>query len=163
MPIDLVAGALARPARPISWALKDLVNCDEATYMTQMPNLSDSNQRRIDFLHDNDLYELPNHERPDCHKEGHTYPSVYGRLDWNDVAPTITTGFFTPGRGRFIHPLLRRTLSAREAARLQGFPDSYRFDDGLTEPARTALARAIGDAVPSPLGFAATIAALGNR
>ncbi len=55
------------------------------------------NQRRVDYLFDEGLFDLPNEVRPDCHKNGHTYGSVYGRLDWNKPAPTITTGFLTPG------------------------------------------------------------------
>lgn len=80
----------------------------------------------------------------------------------NEPAPTITTGFTTPGRGRHVHPTERRTLTPREAATLQGFPLNYRF---ITEkgslPTRTQLAKWIGNAVPMPLGYAAALSALG--
>jgi DNA (cytosine-5)-methyltransferase 1 len=132
--------------------------------MTQRPVLSEENRRRIDFLHDNDLYDLPNEQRPECHQNGTTYRSVYGRLRWDEPAATVTTGFMTAGRGRYIHPLERRTLLPREAARIQGFPDSYRFaSNGNREVTRTAIAKGVGDAVPTPLGFAAGLAALANR
>lgn len=54
-------------------------------------------------------------------------------------------------------------LCAREAARLQGFPDSYRFvTDPRQPPSRAKLAKWIGDAVPMPLGYAAALAAIGG-
>ena len=88
--------------------------------------------------------------------------SVYGRLKPESPAPTITTGFMTPGRGRFIHPTERRTLSPLEAARLQGFPDTYDFRDPAGgPPSSLKLAKWIGDAVPMPLGYAAALSALG--
>ncbi|MEI7560532.1 MAG: DNA cytosine methyltransferase, partial [Actinomycetes bacterium] len=92
-----------------------------------------------------------------------TYGAVYGRMRWDQPAPTLTTGFMTPGRGRFTHPLERRTLLPREAARIQGFPDNYRFEHAQAKLGRSAIAKGIGDAVPSILGFAATLSALANR
>ena len=81
---------------------------------------------------------------------------------WEKPAPTLTTGFLTAGRGRFIHPKLPRTLSPREAARIQGFPDWFDFSvtDG-DPPTKRELATWIGNAVPSVLGHAATLSALG--
>lgn len=70
-------------------------------------------------------------------------------------------GFMTPGRGRYVHPYERRTLSAAEAARLQGFPDAYDFrPDRNRQPSRAQLAKWIGDAVTAPLGYAAALSAL---
>ena len=163
VPLELVSSALQSAARPISWALEDLLDADERTIMTESPTLSAENQRRVDFLHDRKIYDLPNSERPECHQQGTTYRSVYGRLKWDEPSPTITTGFSTPGRGRYVHPLRRRTLLPREAARLQGFPDTYRFEHTSGPVGRTAIAKGIGDAVPSILGFAATLSALANR
>ncbi|MCG8042210.1 MAG: DNA cytosine methyltransferase, partial [Candidatus Thiodiazotropha endolucinida] len=54
------------------------------------PELSQQNVDRIEYLHQNDLYELPNAHRPDCHKDGHTYPSVYGRVRPDEPVGTIT-------------------------------------------------------------------------
>ena len=124
---------------------------------------SRENQARIDWLFENEAYDLPDSERPFCHRDGTTYGSVYGRMRPDAPAPTITTGFTTPGRGRFTHPTERRTITPREAALIQGFPSNYRF---VTEvggtPTRSQLAKWIGDAVPMPLGYAAALAALGN-
>jgi len=108
-------------------------------------------------------FDLPLAERPDCHKDGTTYDSVYGRMYADRPAPTITTGFMSPGRGRFIHPTEPRTLTAREAARLQGFPDTYRFVlNPESPPTRYKLAKWIGDAVPMPLGYVAALSAIGR-
>ena len=125
-------------------------------------DLSAENRKRIDFLFDNDEYDLRNFMRPKSHRNGHTYPSIYGRLSWDKPAGTITTGFNTPGRGRYIHPDRRRALTPHEAARIQGFPDDFEFKmvDG-SSLTRQALANMIGNAVPPPIGRAAGLAALG--
>jgi DNA (cytosine-5)-methyltransferase 1 len=89
-----------------------------------------------------------------CHrkKSGDTYPSVYGRMEWDAPAPTITTQCFGYGNGRFGHPKQHRAITLREAAILQTFPRSYRFlREG--EPVRfSVLGRLIGNAVPVRVG-----------
>lgn len=158
--IDGVQEKLGRPAMTLREAIGDLENIEHASYMDSVPSLSVENQERIDYLFDHGLYDLPNAVRPDCHKNGHNYPSVYGRLDWDKPSQTITTGFATPGRGRYIHPSQRRVLTAREAARIQGFPDNFIFAPGEDPPGRKYLCKWIGDAVPSWLGYPAVLAAL---
>ena len=159
--LQTVAAALHAEPHSIWWAISDLEYPGEGDYMSRPPEFSEENKRRIAYLHDNDLYNLPLSERPDCHKDGTTYNAVYGRLHQDLPAPTITTGFMTPGRGRYIHPTQKRVITAREAARLQGFPDTYDFRPHSTEqPAKSKLAKWIGDAVPMPLGYAASLAAL---
>lgn len=92
--------------------------------------------------------------RTKCHMRdsGSSYPSVYGRMEWDKVAPTITTQCFGYGNGRFGHPEQNRAISLREAAMLQTFPRTYRFiADG--EPVLfSRLGRLIGNAVPVRLG-----------
>lgn len=89
---------------------------------------------------------------PNCYrkKSGSTYSSVYGRMSWDDVSPTITTQFFSYGTGRFGHPEQHRALSVREGALLQTFPRSYKFD---ISKSATDVARQIGNAVPPRLGY----------
>ena len=82
----------------------------------------------------------------------------YGRMDPDKPAPTLTTGYATPGRGRFIHPTKPRTLLPREAARIQGFPDWFSFQAGDEQPPRASLNTWLGNAVPSILGFVAVAA-----
>ena len=164
-PLDLgvLAEKVSRDALPVSWILQDSLEKEMSPedLMWSVPALSRDNQRRIDHLFDNDLFDLPNAERPDCHKDGTTYGAVYGRMHWDRPAPTITTGFLTPGRGRFTHPRLRRVLTPREAARIQGFPDWFKMiGENPGSVSRADLSKWIGDAVPTILGYTATIAAL---
>lgn len=76
------------------------------------------------------------------------HSGAYGRLCWDDVAPTITTRFDTPAGGRFIHPTEDRTLTPREAARIQSFPDDFIFYGS-----RTVICRQIGNAVPPKISY----------
>lgn len=154
--------ALNRPLRDVKWAIGDLCGFeDPQNIFNSSADISEVNQARIDHLFDKDLYELPDQERPDCHKDGHTYPSVYGRLSWKKPAGTITTGFLSPGRGRFTHPSERRGLTPHEAARLQGFPDSFQFLDEQGEfLLRKQYAKLIGEAVPPVIGHVGGLAAL---
>lgn len=164
-PADLgdVAQSMRRPARSIWWAIEDLEGSfSKSNVFDSVPKMSEENIKRINYLFDNDSYDLPNHVRPDCHKDGHTYPSVYGRLMRDAPSPTITTGFQTPGRGRYVHPTERRVLTPHEAARIQGFPDSFRFQSSAGKVTKGQLQKWIGDAVPSILGYVAGLAALGS-
>ena len=157
-----VARGLKQEPRPLSWAigdlLRDAVDATGTTIMDTTPAMSAENVSRIKHLFEYDLHDLPNTERPDSHKNGHTYPSVYGRMYWNKPSQTITTGFLTPGRGRHIHPLRQRVITPHEAARIQTFPDTFNFVvDPAIPPSRTGLTKWIGDAVPPLLGYAATL------
>ena len=157
--LEALSRSLQKPATTVRWALEDIVDSSSDQILDASPVLSADNRLRIDYLFDHDLYELPDKERPDCHRNGHTYPSVYGRLRWDSAAGTITTGYMTPGRGRFVHPSRRRTLTPREAARLQGFPDSFKFhSEDVTRPTKNDLAKWIGDAVPPILGYVSALA-----
>lgn len=87
---------------------------------------------------------------PNCYKRdsGSSYTSVYGRMSWDDVAPTITTQFFNYGSWRFGHPKKDRALSLREGAILQTFPIDYNFWETISI---WKVARHIGNAVPPKL------------
>jgi DNA (cytosine-5)-methyltransferase 1 len=82
-----------------------------------------------------------------CHKRCDGFKDVYGRMEWNKLAPTITSGFFNPSKGRFLHPTKNRAITVREGALLQGFPKSYKFE---VEHGKVALALMIGNALPPP-------------
>lgn len=90
----------------------------------------------------------------ECHREnsGKTYPSVYGRMEWDKPSPTITTQFFGFGNGRFGHPEQHRALSLREGAILQSFPPTYQFVKPDHEYCFKTIGRMIGNAVPVRLG-----------
>ena len=155
-----ISGGLRMQSLTLRQAIADLANRKGRSIVDTVGTLSPENLRRIDWLFDNDAYDLPNTQRPRCHRNGHTYPSVYGRMRWNEPAQTITTGYLTPGRGRFVHPSRRRTVTPREAARIQAFPDSYDFCPAGIDATRVLLGKIIGDAVPPLLGRAVCISAL---
>ena len=149
--IDEVVGRFkVSEGRSVSWAIGDLVNRDAAGIFDSASNHSAHNIERINYLFEHDLYDLPANLRPKCHQKKHSYKSMYGRLDANQPAQTITTGFGSPGQGRFIHPSKRRTLTPHEAARLQCFPDFFNFSSVKT---RTSLSTMIGNAVPMQLSY----------
>lgn len=157
--------AAQMPTRSIEWAIGDLANLtSRESLIDQVAKPNGTTQRRIDFLFDNDIYDLPNSERPACHRlKKHSYSSIYGRLRWDSPAQTITRGFYCMCMGRYVHPSEPRTLTAHEAARLQFFPDWFRFDSART---RTRLATMIGNAVPSKLGYLVgleLLSALGSK
>jgi DNA (cytosine-5)-methyltransferase 1 len=82
-----------------------------------------------------------------CHKEHDGHKDVYGRINPEEPAPTMTTACINPSKGRFVHPTEHHGITVRQAARIQTFPDSYKFFGGLT-----AAGRQIGNAVPVELG-----------
>lgn len=92
--------------------------------------------------------------RAACHRKstGDTFPSVYGRMEWDKPAPTITTQCFGYGNGRFGHPEQHRAITLREAAMLQTFPQDYVFVKEGERAKFSALGRLIGNAVPVKLG-----------
>jgi DNA (cytosine-5)-methyltransferase 1 len=82
-------------------------------------------------------------------------------MRWDEPAQTITSGYGSPGQGRYVHPRRRRTLTPHEAARIQFFPDSFNFGEEKCLPGRTQLAVMIGNAVPPKLSYAMALGAMG--
>lgn len=115
--------------------------------------LSEMNLERIrSILPGQGREDLPERLLATCHRRsadevGHR--GVYGRMSWDDVAPTITARFDSFTRGRFGHPSEDRSISLREGAALQTFPDDYIFFGTKVE-----VARQIGNAVPPLLAHA---------
>jgi DNA (cytosine-5)-methyltransferase 1 len=91
--------------------------------------------------------DLPKRYQLECHKRSDGFSDVYGRMAWDDVSPTITSGCHNPSKGRFLHPSQNRTITLREAAILQGFPRRYRFN---VDHGKEAIALMIGNALPPP-------------
>ena len=94
--------------------------------------------------------------RANCHlkESGKPYSDVYGRMEWDNIGPTITTHFNAFGSGRFGHPDQDRAISLREGALLQTFPQSYSFAPEDADIPISSVARMIGNAVPVNLGEA---------
>lgn len=123
--------------------------------MHQCSVLSDKNYQRILASKPGGTWrDWPKELVADCHKKksGKTYPSVYGRMKWDEPAPTITTQFFGFGNGRFGHPEQNRAISLREGAILQSFPKKYKFTAPGEPISKKQLGRLIGNAVPVKLG-----------
>lgn len=95
--------------------------------------------------------DLPLHLQLPCHVNNptHRHVDVYGRLEWDRPSGTITARFDSFTRGRFAHPVEQRSLTLREGARLQTFPDNFVFCGNREEGARQ-----IGNAVPVRLAAA---------
>lgn len=137
------------------WAIEDLADRGPESLVDTPAASAPQTRRRIERLFAEDLYDLPNEDRPPCHSGGgHSYGSIYGRLRWDQPAQTITTGFYSMCMGRNVHPSQRRTITAHEAARLQGLPDWF---DMRAVGKRGELARLIGNAVPPQLAYSAVL------
>jgi DNA (cytosine-5)-methyltransferase 1 len=148
--LEAISARHRQEERPVLWACGDLERSIGDTTFDTAASHSIENRRRIDFLFANGLFDLPDAERPDCHRlKPHSYKAVYGRLHSDRAAPTITSGFGSTGQGRFVHPNQPRTLTPHEAARVQFFPDF--FDFGTTF--RRSYQRMIGNAVPPKLAY----------
>lgn len=84
-----------------------------------------------------------------CHRGHNGHSDVYGRIDPSKPSPTMTTACINPSKGRFVHPTKHHGITARQAARLQTFPDEFLFEGGLM-----AAGVQIGNAVPVELARA---------
>lgn len=118
-------------------------------------SLSEINLRRIRASRPGGTWrDWPEELQCPCHRKssGKTYSSVYGRMSWDRIGPTITTQFYSFGTGRYGHPEQDRALSLREGAMLQTFPQNYDFIDPNREFVFRDIARHIGNAVPVRLG-----------
>jgi DNA (cytosine-5)-methyltransferase 1 len=112
--------------------------------------LSELNRERIRHVPPGGGREhLPAHLQLRCHSNGHRHLDTYGRLAWDEPSVTLTARFDSFTRGKFGHPTEDRSITLREGARLQGFPDDYVFAG-----TRGDGARLIGNAVPPPLATA---------
>lgn len=82
----------------------------------------------------------------DCHKDFDGFKDVYGRMSWDQPAPTITCGCVKPSKGRFLHPEQDRAITPREAALLQSFPPAYVIS---MSRGKLKAAEIIGNALPA--------------
>lgn len=89
--------------------------------------------------------QIPTHLRPACHRDSDSgFSNTYGRMSWDQPSVTITAGCLSPSKGRFGHPDELRTISLREAATLQTFPEDYRFVGDRID----AACSIVGNALP---------------
>lgn len=137
------------PIRTVRWAIGDIEGraMSPGELSVDSPSrLSADNERRREWLLRHGAFILPDSKRPPCHRDKvHSYKSVYGRMQWDRPAPTITTGFGSMGQGCYVHPNGTRLITPHEAARIQTFPDFFEF---ALVAKRTAWSKTIGNAVP---------------
>lgn len=127
----------------------------ETDALHRTATLSDLNLRRIRSSRPGGSWKDWDYDlRAECHKRdsGSTYTSVYARMEWDKIAPTMTTQFYCYGTGRYGHPVQDRALTLREGALLQTFPPDYSFVPEGGEFSIKTIARHIGNAVPVKLG-----------
>ncbi|WP_084697629.1 DNA cytosine methyltransferase [Paracoccus sp. S4493] len=166
----LLASRLSDVAPSISWTTRHKITVRET--ISSLPRLAAGEESLSDPLHvactlsDLNMQRIkaskpggtwrdwPEELRATCHRRssGGTFPSVYGRMEWDQPAPTMTTQCFGYGNGRFGHPDQDRAISLREAAMLQTFPANYEFVPPGQPVRFSSLGRLIGNAVPVRLG-----------
>lgn len=162
-PIDFVSGieepTLWPTVRSTIGCLPQLDSgrCDPQDRLHTAQRLTEINLRRIRASKPGGTWrDWPLELRSPCHQKatGNNYVSVYGRMEWDKPAPTITTQSNNYGSGRFGHPEQDRAITLREAAMLQSFPREYQFVHEDDPVSIKTLAKLIGNAVPVKLGSA---------
>lgn len=136
--------------------LKDGQHC-KSDPLHLASTLSELNRARIRVSKPGGTWrDWPAHLVAACHQResGKHSAGVYGRMEWDRPAPTMTTLCNGYGNGRFGHPQQHRGISLREAAIFQSFPETYRFTPEGEDVVIKTVARLIGNAVPPKLGEA---------
>jgi DNA (cytosine-5)-methyltransferase 1 len=141
-----VKNAIGDVANPIT--LKKAISLGGSAHQNWnvVRNLSEINKARLRAVRAGESRtKIPMELRPECHKKTEFgFTNVYGRMSWNSPSPTITGGCTTLSKGRFGHPSQLRTISVYEAALLQTFPPTYKFDTKLMDK----VCNIIGNALP---------------
>ena len=133
LPLGTKTGATVRDA------IAHFPDEDHAIPNHKAMNLSPSNLRKIKKLKAGE----------NSRKKDSSFADSYARMSWDKPSPTITTKCISFSNGRFGHPKYNRAITVREAATLQGFPESYEFIGSLP-----SCARQVGNAVPPTLAEA---------
>lgn len=131
------------PTHPLARSLRG-PNAPHVVHDHMTRPVRDDDREAFELMSSSTLYsDLPDHLK---RYRSDTFNDKYKRLDWDDLSRTITAHIAKDGYW-YIHPAEHRTLTVREAARIQTFPDSFRFSG-----TRSDAFRQIGNAVPPLLG-----------
>lgn len=157
----LILVALRGQAVPSDWASHDASQSTVRSAIGKLPKAGSSG----DILHDiperrtpqmfrriqatpqdgGSRKNVPKEMQCACHSRSSGFHDVYGRMAWDDVSSTITSGCTNPSKGRFLHPEEHRAITLREAALLQSFPKDYQF---CLKRGKDHVATQIGNAFP---------------
>lgn len=119
---------------------KNSINCK----YHYVKKYSDTIKEKFEYLPINGTrFDLPKHFQLECWKKTKGYTDSFSRLKSSKCAATLTTNFLCPYSNATIHPTENRTISIREAMRIQSFPDDYILIGTLLE-----MAKQIGNSVP---------------
>ncbi|NPV51178.1 MAG: DNA cytosine methyltransferase [Candidatus Methanofastidiosum sp.] len=155
-----VSDVLIRKKKPLTISVAKSKGGPQRYNWHVVRDLKEISIRRLDSLKEGDSRaSLPLNLRPKCHLNSNRgFVNVYGRLRWDQIPPTMTSGFCSPCRGRFSHPEESRTISVREAANIQTFPNRYIFDTNSID----LVCEVIGNALPCLFAKQAAIACLNS-
>ena len=113
-------------------------------------NVGEVTKKRMEEVdYGEDRRAIPEDLLPECWIDSDSFTDCFGRLKWDESAATIRKGFYDPMKGRFVHPVANRSITIREGARFQTFPDEFEFATN----AKTTAADQIGNAVPPKLAY----------
>ena len=153
-PWRTVRDVISEMPEPITAAEAKALSIFDRANWHLVRSLSEANKLRLKHAKPHTVWtQIPEELRPQCHRGAYYgFGNVYGRMAWDDVAPTITAGFTTLSKGRFGHPEMDRTISVREAALLQTLPPDYRIDTPYMDHACNIIGNAL------PCDFAEVVA-----
>lgn len=142
---------LDEPERTVEDAIGDLPEePTEENWHVSRKHVTDLSKNRMEEVPPGgNRFDIPEELLPQCwidKDRGGT--DLFGRLWWDRPSVTIRTEFYKPEKGRYLHPEANRSITIREGARLQTFPDDFEFVG-----ARTRVAPQIGNAVPPKLAY----------
>ena len=148
-------GASLLPWRTVRDAISDIPPEPTGEDLHWGRNPTELSKRRYRYVPPGgNRFDLPLELTPECwRKKTKGGTDLFGRLWWDRPSVTIRTEFYKPEKGRYLHPELHRPITHREAARLQGFPDDFKFVGSKIE-----IAKQIGNAVPVELARAIALA-----
>lgn len=146
LPWNTVRAAFDGLSKPIELSDANNIGGGQKFNWNVIRNLHQINIERLKYLKENgDRFDIPDELRPNCHKgDNKGFSNVYARMGLDTVSPTITGGCTVLSKGRFGHPTELRTISVREAARLQTFPDTFKFASDSID----RVCQIIGNALP---------------
>ena len=143
-------------------AFSTIKKADLSRHDCLVMNISDIVKNRMKYINPGENFKvLPDKLRPNCWKNGkHQGADTFGRLKYEDPSVTIRTAAYNPSKGPYIHPVENRGLNTIELARIQGFPEDWKFycSENKRKPTLVSIGRQIGNAVPPPLGKALGLA-----